>query len=134
MVRECPKPTKIKLDKKTNVETKSVTRRYIPVNLNFKKYSFEIGSNEFERLGNGWNIVQFGHEIGNRRVRKTSYVRTWRSQIHKAIQRTGFEVVGIQGYGYSQTVHVHKTRSLFVPGREGNKKIAIFFILYRMVG
>ncbi len=31
-MRECPKPTKIKLDKKTNVETKSVTRRFIPVN------------------------------------------------------------------------------------------------------
>jgi len=30
LVRECPKPNKLKLDKKTNVETKSVTRRYIP--------------------------------------------------------------------------------------------------------
>ena len=30
LVRDCPKPTKIKLDKKTNVETKSITRRYIP--------------------------------------------------------------------------------------------------------
>ncbi|CAF0845279.1 unnamed protein product [Brachionus calyciflorus] len=30
LVRECPKPSKIKLDKKTNVETKTVTRRYNP--------------------------------------------------------------------------------------------------------
>jgi ATP-dependent DNA helicase 2 subunit 1 len=30
LIRKCPKPTKIKLDKKTNVETKSVTRRFIP--------------------------------------------------------------------------------------------------------
>jgi hypothetical protein len=31
LIRECPKPTKIKLDKKTNAETKTVTRRYVPV-------------------------------------------------------------------------------------------------------
>jgi len=30
LVRECPKPNKLKLDKKTNVETKSVTRRFVP--------------------------------------------------------------------------------------------------------
>ena len=31
LIRSCPKPNKLKLDKKTNVETKSVTKRYIPV-------------------------------------------------------------------------------------------------------
>ena len=30
LVRECPKPSKIKLDKKTNVETKSVVRQFNP--------------------------------------------------------------------------------------------------------
>lgn len=30
LIRSCPKPNKLKLDKKTNVETKSVTKRYIP--------------------------------------------------------------------------------------------------------
>ena len=30
MIRECTKPSKIKLDKKTNAETKTVTRRYVP--------------------------------------------------------------------------------------------------------
>jgi ATP-dependent DNA helicase 2 subunit 1 len=30
LVRECPKPTKIKLDKKNNVETTTITHRYAP--------------------------------------------------------------------------------------------------------
>lgn len=30
LIRECTKPSKIKLDKKTNAETKTVTRRYVP--------------------------------------------------------------------------------------------------------
>ncbi len=29
-VRPCPKPTKIKLDMKTNMETKIVTKHYLP--------------------------------------------------------------------------------------------------------
>ena len=29
-VRPCPKPTKIKLDMKTNLETKVVTKHYLP--------------------------------------------------------------------------------------------------------
>lgn len=34
LIRKCPKPSKVKLDKKTNTETKTVTRRYVPVNNN----------------------------------------------------------------------------------------------------
>lgn len=39
-MRKCPKPTKIKLDKKTNVETKTVTRRFNPVLLKFLEIFF----------------------------------------------------------------------------------------------
>ncbi len=31
LIRSCPKPSKVKLDKATNIETKTVTRRYLQV-------------------------------------------------------------------------------------------------------
>ncbi|CAF1563322.1 unnamed protein product [Adineta steineri] len=52
MVRPCPKPTKIKLDMKTNMETKIVTKHYLPETAEILMPS----------------DIQYGIDVSNRRV------------------------------------------------------------------
>ncbi|CAF1062062.1 unnamed protein product [Rotaria sordida] len=52
MVRPCPKPTKIKLDMKTNMETKLVTKHYLPETAEILMPS----------------DIQYGIDVSNRRV------------------------------------------------------------------
>ncbi|CAF4913598.1 unnamed protein product, partial [Rotaria sp. Silwood1] len=76
MVRPCPKPTKIKLDMKTNLETKIVTKHYLPETAEILMPS----------------DIQYGLDVSNRRI-------LFDSDEIKAIKKfgdPGFELLGFK--------------------------------------
>jgi hypothetical protein len=94
-VRPCPKPTKIKLDMKTNLETKIVTKHYLP----------ETGLFILDHNNNRMNLsflflaeilmpsdIQYGIDVSNRRI-------LFDADEIKAIKKfsdPGFEILGFK--------------------------------------
>ncbi|CAF3166586.1 unnamed protein product [Rotaria socialis] len=95
MVRPCPKPTKIKLDMKTNLETKIVTKHYLPETAEILMPS----------------DIQYGLDVSNRRI-------LFDTDEIKAIKKfgdPGFELLGFKSLSCLQPHHYVKPGHFIYP-------------------
>lgn len=95
LVRPCPKPTKIKLDMKTNMETKLVTKHYLPTTAEILMPS----------------DIQYGIDVANRRVLFDGD----ELKLMKKFSDPGFEVLGFKSLSCLSAKHYVKSGHFIYP-------------------